>query len=103
MLKIGDKVKMTPRGFRFYSNVDTAFEMNCVAGVMKEEHFTSAICGLFAIHGVGTIKRFDSDGDPFIRWDFSINGTKYHYSHYFDKKDIRKLTLLEKLKRILSC
>lgn len=103
MLKIGDKVKMTPRGFKFYSNVDIAFQMHSVGGLMESKHFTSAICDQFAIHGVGTIKRFNSDGDPFIRWDFSINGTKYHYSHYFDKKDIRKLTFLEKLKRMFKC
>ena len=53
MLKIGDKVKMTPRGFKFYSNVDIAFQMYSVGGLMESKHFTSAICEQFAIHGVG--------------------------------------------------
>lgn len=96
-LKIGDKVKMTQRGFLFYSNVDTAFEMNNVAGLMNQERFTSAVCEQFAIHGVGTIKRFNADGYPFVRWDFSINGMKYHYQHLFDSKDIKKLNMLDRL------
>jgi hypothetical protein len=101
MLKIGDKVKMTKRGFIFYANVDTSFDMFSVGGKMSHENYTSAICQQFAIHGVGTIKRFNDEGSPLVRWEFSIDGMEYHYSHYFDKKDIRKLTLLEKLKRIL--
>lgn len=67
MLKIGDKVKMTPRGFRFYSNVDIAFDMNSVAGLMRQENFTSAVCEQFAIHGVGTVQRFNDEGSPYVR------------------------------------
>jgi hypothetical protein len=100
-LKIGDKVKMTPRGFKFYANLDTSFDMGSVAGSMNSQQFTQAICEQFAIHGVGVVKKFNTEGEPYIRWEFSIDGMNYHYSHYFDKKDIRKLTLLEKLKRIL--
>jgi hypothetical protein len=101
-LKVGDKVKMTPRGFKYYSNLFRAFDMFSVARVMKQEHFTSCICELFAIHGVGTVKRFNSYGDPFIRWEYSINGMHFHYSHYYDLKDVKKLNLLEKAKLFLQ-
>ena len=102
-LKIGDKVKMTPRGFKFYSNLDIQFVMVSVGSKVDKKHFTEAICEQFAIHGIGIVKKFNSEGEPYIRWDFSIDGLEYHYSSYFDKKDIRKLTFLEKLKRMLSC
>lgn len=97
MLKISDKVRMTPRGFRFYSNVDIAFETHSVGGLMESKHFTSAVCEQFAIHGVGTVKEFSDDGTPYIRWDFSINGMKYHYHHYFDVRDVKKLSFLDKI------
>lgn len=98
MLKIGDKVKMTKRGFKYYANIDNAFEGHNVAGLLDQKHFTSAICQQFAIRGVGTVKRFNSENDPYVRWDFSIDGIKYYYSHYFDKRDVKKLTLLDKLR-----
>ena len=102
MLKIGDKVKMTPRGFRFYSNVDIVFDMNSIARVMSQEHFTSAVCEQFAIHGVGTVKSLNDGGDPYVRWDFSINGVRYHYTHYFCKKDLKKLNFIDRLKAKLK-
>lgn len=103
--KVGDKVKMLPRGFKFYSNVDIAFDMLSVGQVMNSQQFTQAICSQFAIHGIGTVNKLNVNGTPLIRWDFGINGVNYHYSDYFDSRDVRKLTFLEKinekLKRIL--
>jgi len=96
-LKIGDKVRMTKRGFKFYSNIDIAFDMSSFNGVMDEKEFTSTVCGLFAIHGVGTIKKFNSFGDPLIKFEYSLDGIRYKYSHYFDIKDIKKLNILEKI------
>jgi hypothetical protein len=97
MLKIGDKVKMTPRGFKFYSNIDIAFDMNSINGAMKEDHFTSSVCELFSIHGVGTVKSFNSLGEPFVKFKYSLDGIKYHYSSYFELKDVRKLNILERI------
>jgi len=97
-LKIGDKVKMTKRGFKFYSDIDIAFTMHSVGGEMNRNNYTSAICEQFAIHGIGTVRKFNNENDPYIRWDFSIDGVKYHYTHYFDKKDVKKLTILDKLR-----
>ena len=97
-LKIGDKVKMTKRGFKFYGNVSKQFTMFYVGGKMEYEHFESAMCESKAIHGIGTIKRFNTEGDPYVRWENSLDGIKYHYTHYFDKRDVAKLTLLDKLK-----
>jgi hypothetical protein len=96
-LKIGDKVKMIPRGFRYYSNIDTAFDTHCVGGSMNSEHFTCAVCELFAIHGVGTVKRFNDEGTPYVRFENSLDGIGYFYTHYFDVKDVKKLSLLDKL------
>jgi hypothetical protein len=97
MLKIGDKVKMTPRGFRFYSNIDIAFDMNSVGRSMNSEHFTCAVCELFAIRGVGIIKRFNDEGAPYVRFENLLDGIGYFYTHYYDPKDIKKLSLLDKL------
>lgn len=96
-LKIGDKVKMTPRGFKFYADLDTAFRMHSCAGSMEHKDFTPAVCEQLAIHGVGTIQAFNKEGDPNVRWEFRTNGMRYHYSHYFDVKDIVKLTFFDKL------
>lgn len=96
-LRVGDKVKMTKRGFQFYANVDTIFEMHSFGEVLNSEHFTSAVCSLFAVHGVGTVQYLSEYGDPNIRWELSINGMRYYYSHYFDERDVQKLTLLDKL------
>ena len=96
-LKIGDKVKMTKRGFRFYSNVNIQFDMSNVGGKMNAEQFTMAVCELFAIHGVGTVKRFNDFDDPYIVFKHSLDGVKYKYTHYFDKKDIKKLSFIDKI------
>ena len=97
MLKIGDKVKMTPRGFKFYSNVDIQFDMSSIGRKMDAEHFTQAICEQFAIHGVGTVKKFNELGDPYIRWEYRLDGIRYHYEHYFETSNVKKLSFLDKI------
>jgi hypothetical protein len=96
-LKIGDKVRMTPRGFKYYSNLDIAFDSHSVARVMAKRHFTGSICELFAIHGIGTIQKFSSDGEPYIRWEYSLDGIHYYYTHYYGLKDVKKMSFLDKL------
>lgn len=96
-LKIGDKVKMTPKGFKFYSNIDIQFDMGSVARLMERKHFTITACQLFAIHGIGVVKKFNDEGDPYIRWEFSFDGISYHYEHYFDLKDVKRLSFLDRL------
>ncbi len=96
--KIGDKVKMTKRGFRFYSNPEIAFDMSCVGGSIRtEDAFISTVCGLFAIHGVGTVKRFNYSDDPYIVFKYSLDGVNYKYTHYFDKKDVKKLSFIDRI------
>jgi hypothetical protein len=97
MLKIGDKVKMTPRGFRFYSNIDNAFDSHCVGGSMDSKRFTGAVCELLAIHGVGTVKQFSDEGTPYVRFENSLDGIGYFYTHYYDVKDVKKLSFLDNL------
>lgn len=96
-LKIGDKVKMTKKGFKFYSNIDVAFDSHSVARIMAARHFTSAACELFAIHGVGTVQRFSTEGCAYIRWEYRLDGIKYHYTHYFALENVKKLSFLDKL------
>jgi hypothetical protein len=96
-LKIGDKVKITKYGFKFHSNLDISFEMNSVCLSMKREHFTSAVCELFAINGVGTVKKFNDEGEPYVRWDFKLGGIKYHYSHYYELASVKKLSFLDRI------
>lgn len=96
-LKIGDKVRMTKKGFKFYSNIDIQFDMGSVGSLMERRHFTMAACELFAIHGVGTIKKFNDEGLPYIKWEYRLDGIKYRYQHYFDLRDVKKLSILDKL------
>lgn len=96
-LKIGDKVRMTDYGFRFYSDLDKSFEMSTIGLMMNHKHFTQTVCELFAVHGVGVVKKLNDDGDPYIRWEYRLDGVKYHYENYYDIDSIRKLTLLDKL------
>lgn len=96
-LKTGDKVKMTARGFKFYSDLEISHRMSSKGSKMDYESFENAVCELFAIHGIGVVKKFNSYGDPYIRWDFSIGGKYFHYAHYFEPKDIKKLSLLDKI------
>jgi hypothetical protein len=91
-LKIGDKVRMTRKGFKFHSNLNISFEMHSVCLSMEHKHFTSAVCELFAINGVGTVKKFNDEGEPYVRWDFKLGGIKYHYSHYYELASVRKLS-----------
>lgn len=100
-MKIGDKVKMTRRGFRFYSDLDNAFELSSVSSKMNSEDFNRCVCELFAVNGVGTIKRFNEQGDPYIRWEFSLNGMYYFHEHYYEEKDIRKLTWIERIYHVI--
>ena len=96
-LKIGDKVRMTKKGFKFYSDIDIQFDMGSVGRKMNAEHFTMAVCEQFAIHGVGTVKRFNDEGCPYIKWEYRLDGIKYRYQHYFQLDDVKKLSLLDKL------
>jgi hypothetical protein len=97
-LKIGDKVKMTKRGFKFYGNTFTLFDVNQVGGKMEYKHFESALCEAKAIHGIGTVKRFNEEGSPYVRFENSLDGIGYFYTHYFEIKDVRKLNFLDRLK-----
>lgn len=97
MLKVGDKVKMTPRGFKFYSNLDHAFSLNSIRGSMNEENFEECVCGLFSIHGIGTVKEFNSSGDPYIEFKYRLDGVRYFSAHYYELKDVKKLSFTDKL------
>ncbi len=102
MLKVGDKVKMTKRGFKFYGNTHTLFDVNQVDGKMEYRHFESALCEAKSIHGIGTVKRVNDEGSPYILWENSLDGINYFYTHYFEIKDVRKLNFLDRLKAKLK-
>jgi len=93
--KIGDKVKMTKRGFKFYSNLDISYSMYSKGGILKRDSYIKSITELFSIHGVGTVLKFNSEGDPYIRWEYSLDGIYYFYEAYYERLDIRKLNKLE--------
>jgi len=95
MLKIGDKVKMTKRGFKFYSNLDITYRMYSAAGILERDSYIQSITQLFSIHGVGTVVKFNSEGDPYIRWSYSLDGVYYFHEAYYEGLDVRKLNKLE--------
>lgn len=97
MLKIGDKVKMTKRGFNFYSNLNYAFSLNSICGSMSKKHFEESVCELLSIHGIGTVKKFNSSGDPYIEFKYRLDGVKYFSGHYYELKDVKKLSFIDRL------
>lgn len=97
-LKIGDIVKMNKHGFSYYSNLDRTVDAFTIAGVANSDSFMHAICEQFAIHGVGKIIRFNSEGDPFISWKFRLDGVRYRCSAYYGKEDVDKLSFFDKVK-----
>lgn len=98
MLKIGDKVRMTPRGFRFHSNLDISFECGSCDSKMNHLQFIKTTCELFSIHGVGEVKKFSSEGDPFIKFEYTLDGIKYYHSAYYVRGVIKKLSLIDRIK-----
>jgi hypothetical protein len=100
MLKKGDLVVMTNQGFAYHGNLHKRFESHIVQGSpgLTYEQFESLACDLLAVQGVGEVLRFNSAGEPFIRFRNSIKGMYFHYSFYYGLDEVRKLTLWEKLK-----
>jgi hypothetical protein len=45
----------------------------------------------------GTVKKFNDEGEPFVRWDFKLGGIKYHYSHYYELASVKKLSFLDRI------
>ena len=101
-LKIGDRVKMTKKGFKFYGNTRIIFDVNQVGEKMEYKHFESALCEAKAIHGIGTVKRFNDLNEPYVLWENSLDGIRYFYTHYFELKDVRKLNFFDRLKAKLK-
>jgi hypothetical protein len=95
--ELGDRVKMTKKGFKFYSNVDKQFNSHSVSNKMDSEHFTMCVCELFSVHGIGTVKHFNDEGDPYISWKYKLDGVYYYYEHFYDKKDVTKLSILDRI------
>jgi hypothetical protein len=97
--KVGDKVIMSKKGFKYYSDITKQFEASTVCGVINElSHFEQAVCCLFSIHGIGTIKKINEYGVLYIKWEYKLDGIKYHYTHYFENGDIKKISFLDRLK-----
>lgn len=97
-LKIGDKVIMNENGFHFYHNPSIQLDMGKVGGGVSDDYFTETFVESLAILGVGTIKRFNDSGDPYIRWENKMNGMFFHREHFFDKESVTKIGLFLKLK-----
>ena len=95
--KIGDKVKMTKKGFKFYSNLDISYSMYSKGGILERDSYIQSITELFSIHGVGTVVRFNSEGELYIRWNYSLDGVFYFHHGYYETKDVKKLNFLDKL------
>ena len=95
--ELGDRVKMTKKGFKFYSNVDKRFDSHSVSNKMDSEHFTRCVCALFSVHGIGTVKHFDDEGNPYISWKYKLDGVYYYYEHFYEKKDVTKLSILDRI------
>jgi hypothetical protein len=98
MLKKGDLVLMTNKGFAYYGNLDKRFHSHQIDGKLSFEHFENLMCDFMAVQGVGEVRDFNTDGAPLIRWRNSVKGIYYFHSFYYEAKDVRKLTFFEKLK-----
>jgi hypothetical protein len=97
-LKIGDKVIMSKEGFHFHHNPDIQFDMCALSGSVKKDVFISFHSEILSLLGIGTVKRFNSSGEPYIRWENKMNGMYFFYEHYFEHESIHKIGLFQRLR-----
>ena len=97
-------VKMTKEGFAYHHNPKLAFEAFSLFApekrVITEEHFTQTFCETLAIMGTGKVllsKTEDKETIHKVRWKNSHNGMYFYYTMWYGEKDIRPLTLVERI------
>jgi hypothetical protein len=95
--KVGDKVRLTEEGFHFYHNPHHMVDSFLIGDSINPKNARKLICELLAVQGIGTVTRFNSEGDPSVDWKFRNAGMFFKYSSIYDIDNVRKLTLLEKL------
>jgi hypothetical protein len=99
-MKKGTLVKMTDRGFHFYHNIDDAFDGWQLRGEVNASSFEQMLCESLAILGTGKVIIVESDQVK-VCWKFNNAGMYFHYTMWYDLRDVRKLSLLERIKEFL--
>ncbi len=99
-MKKGTLVKMTDRGFHFYHNIDDMFDGSQLRGNVDAKSFESSMCESLAILGTGKVVIVEPTQLK-VRWSFSNASMNFYYTMWYDLKDVRKLSLLERIKEFL--
>jgi len=99
-INIGDKVKISKHGLQFYANINKMIDCHTtpLRKEIRSDNVEELICELMAIHGVGTVKKMNSDGDLYIRWDYRLDGMKYYSEGVYEVESVSKMSILDKLK-----
>jgi hypothetical protein len=93
-------VKMTKEGFAFHHNPDRMFDAHNVQGVVKYKHYRESFCETLAIMGTGKVllsKTEDKETIHKVRWKFKHAGMFFYYTMWYGERDIRPLTLVERI------
>ena len=99
-MKINDRVKMTDRGFHFYHNIDDMFDGSQLRGNVDAKSFESVVCESLAILGTGKVVIVEPTQVK-VRWSFNNASMNFYYTMWYDLKDVRKLSLFERIKELL--
>lgn len=103
-MKKGTLVKMTKEGFAFHHNPDRVFDAYCLRDVITYKHYSESFCETLAIMGTGKVlfsKTVEGETIHKVKWELKHNGMYFYYTMWYDLKDIRKLSLLERIKEFL--
>lgn len=95
---------MTKEGFAFHHNPDRMFDAFCLSSengrIITNKNFTTVLCETLAIMGTGKILLSKTEGKETthkVHWKFKHNGMFFYYTSLYDDKDVRPLTLFEKI------
>jgi len=97
-LQVGDKIKLTKLGFHFHHNVLRKLHSREVPDFgYREKDMEEMFCEILALQGTGIVLKFNSSGDPLVKWTYRNAGMFFYNSFYYGKEEVRHLTLWEKI------
>lgn len=95
---------MTKEGFAYHHNPARTFEAFSLpfldGRIITDENFTTSFCETLAIMGTGKVlisKTECGETSHKVRWKFKHAGMFFYYTMWYEEKDIRPLTLVERI------
>ena len=95
-MKKGTLVKMTKHGFDFYHNPVHTFDGSQLRGNIDFKSYEERFCEIFALMGTGKVLIIEPTQVK-VKWKFKHKGMYFYSTMWYENKDIRELTLFEKI------